>query len=43
MNLNSKLIIRVSATAKKNNKFEWIEIDERDVNKCTANHKGFIY
>lgn len=28
---NSKLIIRVSATAKKNNKFEWIEIDERDV------------
>ena len=28
---NSNLIIRVSATAKKNNKFEWIEIDERDV------------
>lgn len=28
---HSKLIIRVSATAKKNNKFEWIEIDERDV------------
>lgn len=28
---NSKLVIRVSATAKKNNKFEWIEIDERDV------------
>lgn len=28
---NSDFIIRVSATAKKNNKFEWIEIDERDV------------
>lgn len=28
---NSKHIIRVSATAKKNNKFEWIEIDEKDV------------
>lgn len=28
---NSNLVIRVSATAKKNNKFEWIEIDERDV------------
>lgn len=28
---NSKHIIRVSATAKKNNKYEWIEIDERDV------------
>ena len=28
---NSKHIIRVSATAKKNNKYEWIEIDEKDV------------
>lgn len=28
---NSNLVIRVSATAKKNKKFEWIEIDERDV------------
>lgn len=28
---NSDLIIRVSATAKKNSKYEWIEIDERDV------------